>query len=104
MTGIKQEFVSLNLSCVHPSVKIADGTHSPVLENGVIQATPSLTLTDVLYVSRFPFSLLFISQFTKHNNCKIIFFSSHCVFQDMSTRKRIGSGMSEEAYVIWTIK
>ena len=34
MTGIKQKFVSLNLSSVHPSVKIANGTRSPVLGNG----------------------------------------------------------------------
>ena len=50
MTGIKQEFASLNLSRAHPSVKIADGTHSFVLGNGIVQATPSLTLTDVTYV------------------------------------------------------
>ena len=46
MTGIKQNFVSLNLSNVHPSVKIIDGTQSSVLGNGVVQAIPSLTLTD----------------------------------------------------------
>ena len=74
MTGVKQEFVSLNLSRVNSSIKIADGTHSPVLENGIVHATPSLTLTDVLYVPQFPISLLSISQFTKHNNCKITFF------------------------------
>jgi len=44
MTGIKQKFVSLNLSSVYLSVKIADGTQSPVLGNGVVQVTPSLTL------------------------------------------------------------
>ena len=88
MTDIKQKFVSVNLSSVHPSVKIANGTQSPVLGNGVVQVNPSLTLTDVQYVSR----LLSISQFTKHNNCKIIFFLSHCVFQDLSTGKRIGLG------------
>jgi len=74
ITGTKQEFVSLNLSRVHPSVKIANGTHSPTLGNGKVQATPSMTLTDVLYVPRFCVSLLSISQFTKHNNCKITFF------------------------------
>jgi len=58
MTGIKQKFVSLNLSNVYPSVKIADGTQSPVLGNGVVQGTPSLTLTDVLYAPKFPVSLL----------------------------------------------
>jgi len=92
MIGIKQKFVSLNLSSIHPSVKITDGTHSHVLGNEVVQATPSLTLTNILYVSWFPVSLLSISQFTKHNNCKITFLPSHCVFQDMSTGKRIGSG------------
>ena len=92
MTGITQKFVSLNMSTAHPSVKIADATHSPVLGNEVIQSTPSLTLTDVLYVSRFLVSLLFISQLTKQNNYKIIFFSSHCVFQNLSTGMGIGSG------------
>ena len=62
------------MSTAHPSVKIADGTQSPVLGNGVIQATPSLTLTDILYVSRFPVSLL-----------------SLCV-SGLSTRKGIDSG------------
>jgi len=62
-----------------------------LLGNKVVQVTLSLTLADVLYVPRFPVSLLSISQFTK-NNCKITSFPSHCVFQDLSTRKRIGSG------------
>ena len=96
MTDIKQKFVSLNLLSVQPSVKIADNTHSPLLGNGVVQAAPSLTLTDVIYVPRFPGSLLFISQFTKHNNCKITFFPSHRMFQDLSTEKRIGSGHERE--------
>ena len=60
MIDTKQEFVLLNLSRVHPSVKIVDGIHSPVLGNGVVQSTPSLTLTDILYVPRFPVSLLSI--------------------------------------------
>jgi len=83
MTGIKQKFVLLNLSSILPFVKIADGIHSLVLYNGVVQATPSLNLTEVLYVPRFSVSLLSISQFTKCNNCKITFFLSHCVFQDL---------------------
>ena len=65
MTCITQKFVSLNMFTVHPSVKIVDGTHSSVLSNGVVQATPSLTLTDALYVPHFSVSLLSISQLTK---------------------------------------
>jgi len=51
MTGIKKEFISLNLSRVHPTIKIGNDTHSPVLGNRVVQTTSFLTLTDVLYVS-----------------------------------------------------
>jgi len=50
---------------VYPSVKIANGTHSPVLDNEIVLANPSLTLTDVLYVPRFPVSFLSISQLTE---------------------------------------
>jgi len=70
MTGITQKFVFLNMSTAHPSVKIADNTHSPILGNGVVQATLSLTLTDVLYVPCFPVSLLSISQLTKKITAK----------------------------------
>ena len=64
MTDIKQNFVLLNLLSVHPSVNIADGTHSPVLGNEVVQATPSLTLLmsfilhDFLLISYLSVSLL----------------------------------------------
>ena len=92
MISIKQKFVSLHLSNKFPSVNITDDTQSLVLGNGVVQATPSLTLTDVLYVPKFSVSLLSISQFTKQNNCKITFFPSHCIFQDLSTVRRIGLG------------
>ena len=104
MTSIKQKFIPLNLSSVSPSVKIDNDTQSYVLDNEVVQATPFLTLTDVLYIPWFFISLMSINQFTKHNNCKITFFPSHCVFQDLSTGKMIGSGISEEIYTIWTIE
>jgi len=104
MTGTKQEFISLNLSRVHPSVKIIDCNHPPVLGNGVVQATPSLTLTDVLYVPRFHVSLLSISQFTKHNNCKIIFSLLIVCFRTYRLGRRLVRDMSEEAYIIWTIE
>jgi len=50
MISIKQKFISLNLSSVYPSVKIANGTPSLVLGNEIAHAISSLTLTDVLYV------------------------------------------------------
>jgi len=64
MTSIKQKFVSLKFSNAYPPVKIIDGTQSRVLGNGVVQATLSLTITDVLYILNFHVSILSISQFT----------------------------------------
>jgi len=98
MSSITQKFVSLNMSTVHPSVKIVDGTYSSVLGNGVVQATPSLTLSDVLYVPHFPISLLSISQLTKQNNCKIIFFLLIVCFRTCRLGRRLVWGMSEETY------
>ena len=77
MIGIKQKFISLNLSNKFSSINITDGTQSILLGNRVVQATLFLTFTDVLYVSKFTVSLLSMSQFTKYNNCKIIFFLFH---------------------------
>ena len=103
MTCIKQKFISLNLFNKFPPVNITDGTQSLVSGNRIVQDTPTLILTDVLYVPRFFVGLLSISQFTKHNNCKITFFPSHCVFQDLSTGK-FGSGHERGGNTIWTIE
>jgi len=92
MTGIKDKFTSLHLSTQFFSVNVADGTQSPVLGDGIVQATPSLNLKNVLYVLKFHVSLLSISQFTKQHNCSVTFFPSYCVFQDLTTGRRIGSG------------
>ncbi|XP_020258205.1 uncharacterized protein LOC109834580 [Asparagus officinalis] len=54
MTGIKDHFVSLHLSDKFPSIRIADGTLSPVRGDRVVHATSFLKLIDVLYVPKFP--------------------------------------------------
>ncbi|XP_020255709.1 uncharacterized protein LOC109832716 [Asparagus officinalis] len=92
MIGIKDRFISLHLSNKFPSIRIADGTLSPVFDAGVVHTTSSLKLNDVLYAPKFPVSLLSISKFTKHNNFKVTFFPSYCVFQDLATGMTIGSG------------
>jgi len=99
-TCIKQKFISLNLS-KFPPVNIVDGTQSPILGNGVVQATPSLTLTNVPFVLKFSVYMLSISQFIKHN-CKITFSPSHCVFQDLSLGGGLVRGMREEACTTWS--
>jgi len=85
----------------YPSVKINDDSHPHVLGNGVVHATPSLTLVDVLYSPNFPVSLLSISQFTKHNNCKITFFLLIVSFRICQLGGRLARDMNEKVCTIW---
>ena len=48
MTGIQNKFDSLHLSNKFSSVNIVDGIQPPILGNGVVHATPSLTLNFVI--------------------------------------------------------
>ena len=64
MTVIKAKFHSLSLGNTIPSVDIADGTSSTVCGKGIVHASTSLYLDDILYVPIFPISLLFISKLT----------------------------------------
>jgi len=95
MTCIKQKFILLNFFNKFLPVNIIDGTQAPISSNGVVQTTPSLILTDVQYVPKFPVSLLSISQFTIFSLCV-------SAFQDLSTGRRIGSGHERGGMFIWT--
>jgi len=55
----------------------------------------------VLHVPEFPINILSISAITKALNCKIEFFPDHCIFQDLQTGKRIGSGrLRDDLYIL----
>ena len=76
-------------------VKIADGIVSSIFGKGLVQVSPSLSLSSVLHVPSFPISLLSISRITRNQNCSVTFFPSHCVFQDLLMRRTIGNGREE---------
>ena len=76
-------------------VRTTDGSLSSIFGKGVIKIFNSLPLSSVLYVSNFSTNLLSIVRITYDLNCSITFFPSHCVFQDLSTKKVIGSGREE---------
>ena len=50
----------------------------------------SLSLHQILYVSRFSVHLLFISAITRALPCTVTFFPFHCIFHDLYTGWRIG--------------
>ena len=62
-----------------------------------------ISLSSVLYIPSFPFNLLSISKLTKILNCAAIFLSTHCIFQDLKTRKIIGGGHEADGlyYLDW---
>ena len=74
------------------TVKVANGLSTPVLGAGSIPLSSSLSLSSVLHVPSLSNNLMSISQITKHLNCCAIFFSTHCLFQDILTKKLIGLG------------
>ena len=93
MTGKQEGFLSL---CpLDGKIKLADGSLSNIVGQGTFSIPSSFTLPSVLHAPAFPTNLLSVSSLTKTLNCSITFFPSHCVFQDLSTRKTIGGGHEE---------
>ena len=62
-----------------------------------------ISLDSVLHVPQLSYNLLSISKLTKSQNCSITFFSNRCVFQDLTTRKMIGSSEKREGLLYLTI-
>lgn len=92
MTGLSNLFSSYITCSGRQQVKIADGSLTSVSGKGSIPVTPSMSLSSVLHVPNLSTNLLSVSSLTKHLNCSVTFFPDHCVFQDLVTKKMIGSG------------
>lgn len=73
-------------------IKLPTSEVIPIIDIGSVKLSPTVTLTNVLYVPDFQFNLLSIRKITHALNCVTIFFSTLCVFQDLSTWKLIGMG------------
>ena len=64
---------------------------TPISGKGNVSITLNITLSSVLHVPNMSCNLLSINKLTKSQNCFITFFFTHCVFQDPTMRKVIGS-------------
>lgn len=100
MTGASSFFSSYSVCSGKDKVCIADGSYSSIVDKGNIPVTPSLPLSSVLHVSKFTLNLLSVSHLTKSINCNITFFPSHCVFQDLGSRRTIGRGHEDNGLYI----
>lgn len=64
-------------------VILPNGNSTSIISTGSVQISASCTLQNVLLVPDFQFNLISISQFTKDQNCCVVFYPHFCVFQDL---------------------
>ena len=91
MIGLSSLFSTYIPCSGKDKVRTVDGNFSSVSGKGVIHISDSLSLSSVLHVPNFLTNLLSISRLTCDLNCCVTFYPSHCVFQDLTTKKMIGN-------------
>lgn len=73
-------FSSYHACSIVSSVKLPDGTDSPITHIGSVTISPTLQLQNVFYVPSFKFNLLSVSQLTKSHQYSVTFSDDSCVF------------------------
>lgn len=68
----------------------ADGSLITVAGQGDIKLSPTLILKNVLHVPKLCVNLVSVSKLSQDSNCKVIFDSSHCDFEDRNSGEIIG--------------
>ncbi|RVW64704.1 Retrovirus-related Pol polyprotein from transposon RE1 [Vitis vinifera] len=91
MTNSSNMFESYSPCPGNKKVRIADGNFSPIAGKGLIKTSEGIDLKYVLHVPKLTCNLLSISKLSRDSNCCVIFYESHCIFQDQSSGKTIGS-------------
>ncbi|XP_062099967.1 uncharacterized protein LOC133805830 [Humulus lupulus] len=91
MTGSSHLFDSYCPYLKKYSVKIADGTQSPIAGIGTIKLSIDLLLKSILYVPSLKCNLISVHKLTSDNNCLAKIVSNSCQFQDLSSGRMIGS-------------
>ncbi|KAJ9697393.1 hypothetical protein PVL29_009284 [Vitis rotundifolia] len=91
MTNSSNMFESYSPCPGNKRVRIADGNFSPIVGKGLIKISEGIDLKSVLHVPKLTCNLLSVSKLSRDSNCCVIFYESHCIFQDRSSGKMIGS-------------
>lgn len=74
----------------HKKITMADVSTTIVAGQGDIVINKILALKNVLHVPKLFTNLLSIQKLTKDSNCNVVFNGSHCIFQELGTRRMIG--------------
>ena len=91
MTGCSQFFSTYTPCAGNRKIRIADGSLSVIAGTGTVKISNYITLHDVLHVPKLSCNLVSVTQITSSLNCRVIFYSSRCEFQDMVSGRTIGS-------------
>ena len=95
MTNTLHHFTTYTPCLENQKIRVADGTMASIPGKGTIPLT-FLSLKFVLYVSKLSINLLSIHKLTKDLNCKVVFSSDDCVFQEPVTGMTIGLAKDRE--------
>ncbi|KAA0059996.1 putative tRNA pseudouridine synthase [Cucumis melo var. makuwa] len=91
LTGSSEHFISYALCASNEKIRIADGSLAPIAGKGQIVPFDGFALQNVLHVPKLSYNLLSISKITRELHCKAIFLPQSVYFQDMSSRRTIGT-------------
>ena len=96
MAGSYRNFIDYTPDLNKKTVKLADGSSQTIMGSGTIMCSTDMSLSSVLHVPSFPINLLSISCITNELNCVAILFPSWCLFQELGTGKRLGTGIMHD--------
>ena len=63
----------------------------PFAGKGLINLTKNIALKSVLHVPKLACNLLSVSKLSRDSNCRVVFFESHCEFQEQNSGRMIGN-------------
>ncbi|KAF5781204.1 putative RNA-directed DNA polymerase [Helianthus annuus] len=91
MTYEKSDFVT-STKPTKSYIHTANGETMSVKNGGTIEISPTLKISNCLYVPSFSHKLLSISHVTKELNCSVLMQPTFCILQDIRTGAIIGRG------------
>lgn len=95
MVSSSYPLTHVSSSSSHP-IRLPNGSIVDESMCGHLSLSPTISLTNVLYVPSFHLNLLSVSKLTHSLNCSVTFYPHSCVFQDLSTKKTIGCGKERD--------
>lgn len=80
MTCDPHIFTNFSPYCSKTVIINVNGVQSPIKGVGTVSLSPSLTISDVLFVPTLNFNLISVTKLTKSHSCVAMFYPTHCFF------------------------